>query len=291
MENEKWDDSKETLPMPLQGSCAIEYVGKILLLGGKNEKEFPLGSNQVWEFDSVTKRWSYKWPKMNQNHFYHGCTLLEYNGQPAIAIGGGQGCNGTLGCSEKVEVLILPNEKDLEKGSQNLDGIVKWEQLPNTQFPHTFMPGLAYINGYLYIVGGGDFGMSFSGDKIERYQDGKWWSFGHAPVRAFGSSLTIPSEWLEGCLLEPNLGIHDYYQQKTKDKLKGKRWLCFNQELLLSDQDNTEGNLYRKSRSSIKSLKLKKFFGSKKSLKISNIIKNIKNIKKTWQKYETSKSS
>ena len=42
---------------------------------------------------------------------------------------------------------------------------------------------------------------------------------------------------MESCKLEPNLGIHDYYQAKTKEKLKGKQWLCFGENLVISDQD------------------------------------------------------
>ena len=42
---------------------------------------------------------------------------------------------------------------------------------------------------------------------------------------------------MESCKLEPNLGIHDYYQAKTKQKLKGKQWLCFGENLVISDQD------------------------------------------------------
>lgn len=230
----KWEGSDQ-LPMPLQGSCAVEHKGKIFLLGGKNEKDFPTGSNQVWQFDPETKVWNtHTWPKMINNRYYHGCTLFSNNGQVAIAIGGGQGC---FNCSEKVEFLELPNENDLEKGVESLEGIVKWNQLANTNFPHAFMPAMAFVDGFLYIIGGGEFALSMSGDKIERFQDGKWWSFGHAPVRTFGSSLTLPKDWLKGCDLEPNLGIHDYYQRRTQDKLKGKKWLCFNDNLLLSDQE------------------------------------------------------
>ena len=42
---------------------------------------------------------------------------------------------------------------------------------------------------------------------------------------------------MESCKLEPNLGIHDYYQAKTQEKLKGKQWLCFGENLVISDQD------------------------------------------------------
>ena len=76
-------------------------------------------------------------------------------------------------------------------------------------------------------------------DKIERYQNGKWWSFGKMPVRAYGSRIQLPSDWIQGCSLEPNLGIHEYHQTKTQDKLKGTKWLCFNDELLFADQDGT----------------------------------------------------
>ena len=44
---------------------------------------------------------------------------------------------------------------------------------------------------------------------------------------------------VKGCSLEPNLGIHDYHQKKTQDKLKGRKWLCLNDQLILSDEDGT----------------------------------------------------
>ena len=48
-------------------------------------------------------------------------------------------------------------------------------------------------------------------DKIERYENGKWWSFGKLPVRAYGSNLQLPSDWIKAiksiylntCTLEP----------------------------------------------------------------------------------------
>ena len=46
----------------------------------------------------------------------------------------------------------------------------------------------------------------------------------------------------QGCSLEPNLGIYRYHQEKTREKLTEKKWLCFNEHLLISDQDNNEGN-------------------------------------------------
>ena len=36
------------MPIPLQGSCAVQYNGKILLLGGKNEK--PSGEQDFFNF-------------------------------------------------------------------------------------------------------------------------------------------------------------------------------------------------------------------------------------------------
>ena len=53
--------------------------------------------------------------------------------------------------------------------------------------------------------------------------------------------------WMAGCELEPNLGIHDYYQEKTREKLEEKSWLCFGENLVISDQDleiiTNKGNL------------------------------------------------
>ena len=47
---------------------------------------------------------------------------------------------------------------------------------------------------------------------------------------------TIQS-YVQGCSLEPNLGIHNYHQKRTRDDLKGRHWLCFNNQLILSDLD------------------------------------------------------
>jgi len=222
------------MPMALQGSCAVTFNGKILLLGGKNEKIS--GSSKVLQFDPDNQTWSYIWPNMTFKHYNHGCTLFEHNGYPALSVGGGQSCDHES--SEIVEFLALPTSDDMEKvGSKNLEGIVKWDQLPNTNHPHAYVPAMAYVNGFLYIVGGGDIGLVSHYDKIERYENGKWWSFGKLPVRAYGSNIQLPSDWIKGCSLEPNLGIHDYHQKKTQDKLKGRNWLCLNDQLILSDED------------------------------------------------------
>ena len=49
----------------------------------------------------------------------------------------------------------------------------------------------------IILVGGGDIGLASQHDKIERYTNGKWWSFGKLPVRAYGSSLQLPSDWIQ----------------------------------------------------------------------------------------------
>jgi len=229
---EEWTSDYQ-MPIPLQGSCAVQYNGKILLLGGKNEK----GSSQVMQFDPATGIWSYIWPNMTFQHYNHGCTLFEQKGYPAMAVGGGLSCDRES--SEIVEFLILPTDGDLEKGGDNLEGIVKWNQFPNTNYPHAYTPAMAFVKGFLYIVGGGDIGLMSHDDKIERYENGKWWSFGKMPVRAYGTSAKLPSEWIQGCSLEPNLGIHNYHQKRTRDDLKGRHWLCFNNQLILSDLDET----------------------------------------------------
>ena len=33
------------------------------------------------------------------------------------------------------------------------------------------------------------------------------------------------------------MGIHNYHQKRTRDDLKGRHWLCFNNQLILSDLD------------------------------------------------------
>ena len=71
------------------------------------------------------------------------------------------------------------------------------------------------------------------------FENGQWWSFGALPMRSFGSSLGISaaSAFIQGCQLEPNLGIHGYYQRRTTEKLKGKQWICDAEQLLYADQE------------------------------------------------------
>ena len=151
--------------MPLQGSCSLEFNGKILLIGGKNEQNFASGSKQILQFDPADQSWSNIWPQMKLEHYYHGCSLLIHNEQPALAVIGGQGCDcSQSGCSEKVELLILPTEDDWAKASKSLDGIIQWDSLPDTNYSHAFMPAVAYVDGYLYVAGGADYALSISGN-------------------------------------------------------------------------------------------------------------------------------
>ena len=101
------------------------------------------------QFDPATGIWSYIWPNMTFQHYNHGCTLFEQKGYPAMAVGGGLSCDRES--SEIVEFLILPTDGDLEKGGDNLEGIVKWNQFPNTNYPHAYTPAMAFVKGYLYI--------------------------------------------------------------------------------------------------------------------------------------------
>ena len=49
-------------------------------------------------------------------------------------------------------------------------------------------------------VGGGDIGLVSHYDKIERYENGKWWSFGKLSVRAYGSNIQFPSDWIKAII-------------------------------------------------------------------------------------------
>merc|ERR1711976_21978 len=244
-DGEKWTSSGTSLPQPLQGSCAVEFAGQILLIAGKNEKDLWQGSKSVWQFDPENETWAHHqgwWPLTNWPHFYHGCSQAVVKGVPGIVVAGGQGC-GCIheGCSTKVEFLTLPSSlgniaHELDKG---LDGSVKWETLPDLHFPHAYTPAVAYVKEKLYVVGGGNFDLTMASDKIEMFENGQWWSFGALPMRSFGSSLGISaaSAFIQGCQLEPNLGIHGYYQRRTTEKLKGKQWICDAEQLLYADQE------------------------------------------------------
>lgn len=85
-----------------------------------------------------------------------------------IVVAGGQGCGYVHeGCSNKVEFLALPSQgivaHDLDKG---LDGIIRWEAMPDLHFPHAYNPAVAYVKEKLYVVGGGDFDLTMASDKV-----------------------------------------------------------------------------------------------------------------------------
>ena len=53
----------------------MEFLGQILLIGGKNEKSLLHGSKSIWQFDPENETWARPklWPEMEFEHFYHGC--------------------------------------------------------------------------------------------------------------------------------------------------------------------------------------------------------------------------
>ena len=85
-DGEKWQSSVTSLPYPLQGSCAVEFMGKILLIGGKNEKDIWQGSKSILQFDPENQTWAHRglWPSTNLQHFYHGCSKAVVKGVPGI---------------------------------------------------------------------------------------------------------------------------------------------------------------------------------------------------------------
>ena len=98
---------------------------------------------------------------------YH-TIFLHFSCFTGIVVAGGQGCGCVHeGCSSKVEFLALPSQgivaHDLDKG---LDGIIKWEALPDLHFPHAYNPAVAYVKEKLYVVGGGDFDLAMASDKV-----------------------------------------------------------------------------------------------------------------------------
>lgn len=262
LDTKKWQNLNNGLPMNIQGSCAVQAFNEtILILGGKNEQNFSHGSNMIWPFDPVNGSFESptQWPSMRFDRYFHGCSVIEYNGVPYIIVVGGLGecqeisentkkksktkfhqnqnhfhSKNEDSCSRKVEILPLPTNDDFDKAIDgNLAHVIAWKPLADLNYPHAFMPAVGKIDGMIFVIGGGQ-------KKIEIFEEsiGKWASIGHIQPRFFGSSLTLPrASWMESCKLEPNLGIHDYYQAKTKEKLKGKQWLCFGENLVISDQD------------------------------------------------------
>ena len=71
--------------MNIQGSCAVQAFNEtILILGGKNEQNFSHGSNIIWPFDPVNGSFESptQWPSMRFDRYFHGCSVIEYNGIP-----------------------------------------------------------------------------------------------------------------------------------------------------------------------------------------------------------------
>ena len=71
--------------MNIQGSCAVQAFNEtILILGGKNEQNFSHGSNMIWPFDPVNGSFESptQWPSMRFDRYFHGCSVIEYNGVP-----------------------------------------------------------------------------------------------------------------------------------------------------------------------------------------------------------------
>ena len=68
---------------PVPGSCAVAYNETILILGGKNEEDYPWGSDFVWPFDPVYGSFqsqAQSWPSMRFKRYFHGCSVIEYEG-------------------------------------------------------------------------------------------------------------------------------------------------------------------------------------------------------------------
>lgn len=82
LKSEKWQELPSGLPTALQGSCSVAFNETILIVGGKNEAEFPWGSNLVWPFDPVNGSFGSQshWPEMRFQRYYQGCALIEYKG-------------------------------------------------------------------------------------------------------------------------------------------------------------------------------------------------------------------
>ena len=82
LKSEKWQELPSGLPTALQGSCSVAFNETILIVGGKNEAEFPWGSNLVWPFDPVNGSFGSQshWPGMRFQRYYQGCALIEYKG-------------------------------------------------------------------------------------------------------------------------------------------------------------------------------------------------------------------
>ena len=70
--------------MNIQGSCAVAFNETILILGGKNEENYSHGSNLIWPFDPVNGSFETptQWPVMRFDRYFHGCSVIEYNGAP-----------------------------------------------------------------------------------------------------------------------------------------------------------------------------------------------------------------
>lgn len=225
---DEWNVTNSVLPSARQGSCALVVKGKIILIGGKGHQEEVHGSDKVWEFDPETKEWNkdQRWASMKRQRYYHACTLGMFNDEKGIFVVGGRGDEYNQG--NTAEFLPLETFK----------GPSKWLELPFLRKPHPNMPAANFMDGKLFVLGGGGFPFPGGENTVEIFDGVKWSSFTSLkPERTFASSIKVPSKWFSTCEMEPNLGIHKYHQKKTVEMLKGKQWLCMGEHLKMSEQD------------------------------------------------------
>ena len=87
--NEIWTEGS-SLPEPLQGGCGLAWEGKMMVMGGKNDKECSYGTRRVLLWDEESRMWT-DGPRMNHPRFHHGCAIMEMDGQIGAVVAGGLG--------------------------------------------------------------------------------------------------------------------------------------------------------------------------------------------------------
>ena len=142
MRTKSWKEG-HSLPEALQGGCGLAWEGRMMVTGGKNDKNCSYGTDRVLMWDETIGSWT-DGPRMNHPRFYHGCIIMEIAGQKGLVVAGGIGL-GSYGDS----VEFLPIFRD--------ELAHAWTALPKLSFPHPNLPTLGQLGGRLFVHGGGGF--------------------------------------------------------------------------------------------------------------------------------------
>lgn len=217
MKVKKWKEGP-SLPEPLQGGCGIAWEGKMMVIGGKNDRECSFGTDRVLLWDEERRMWT-DGPRMNHPRFHHGCAIMEIDGQKGVVAAGGLGLENF---GDSVEFLPIFS-----------DGLAeKWTHLSKLSFPHPNQPIVGQLGGRFVVHGGGGFPYPGGEDTTEVWINGTWMPISNLGIaRSFGLGISVAENWMETCRMEPNFGIHPYHRLQGQAWLDNKLWFCKDDKL------------------------------------------------------------